>query len=69
MENCVFGNLVATPLMHFSVLVVSFCWQSGGKWEDGRDRVKMEQRRGEAVVLYSPVTWSTRMREVIMRPY
>lgn len=37
--------------------------------EDGRDRVKMEQRRGEAVMLYSPVTWSTRMREVIMRPY
>lgn len=44
-------------------------WQSGGKWEDGRDRVKMEQRRGKAVMLYSPVTWSTRMREVIMRPY
>lgn len=37
--------------------------------EDGRDRVKMEQRRGKAVMLYSPVTWSTRMREVIMRPY
>lgn len=71
-ENCIFGNLVPPPLMHFLVLVLSLCWQSQGKRGEESGKAKTEQTKnkgGKAAVSYSPVTWSTRMREVIMRPY
>lgn len=66
-----FWDLTPPPLMYFSGLAVSFC-QGGG--EGGKRQYKKEQKKGKkqnrvtAVMSHSPVTWSTRMREVMMRP-
>lgn len=71
-ENYIFGDL-KSPLMHFSGLAVPFCkgvsWRGRGRKEANLKKERTKRRGEKENMYYSPVTWSTRMREVMMRPY
>lgn len=61
----------ATTSDAFSGLAVSFCSAVPREKGGGTHECERGTKGGklEAVMFYSPVTWSTRIREVIMRPY